>query len=414
LYLANSDGTDARKIASALGGPWLLHWSADGTRLRFTMWQKNHNFSIWEVSADGSHLHCFLPQWSKPPAGETGGIWTWDGKYFLFNSDRMPGFGGLWAFREEASLFQKARTQPVQLGTGSASSPFPSPDGKTIFALSGGQSREEIARCDLKSGHFVSYLPAVHADSFDISRDGDWIAYSTYDGLFRSKLDGSQRLQLAVAPGQSADDIRWSPDGKQVAFIVSAGGMFKIQVVPMDARMPQALASETGEERHPDWSPDGNAVVFDRNSGVAMTIQVIDLRTRKISTLAGSDGLKFPRWSPDGHHLVALSTNQQEFRLFDFAAQKWTTLAKDPAAQFDLPVWSKDGKTIYFINSAPKVRAIFGVGIVSRRSEKVASLSDLWKPLEDVTWMALAPDGSPALSANGSSNEIFAYTWEAP
>ncbi len=42
------------------------------------------------------------------------------------------------------------------------------------------------------------------------------------------------------------------------------------------------------------------------------------------------------------------------------------------------------------------------------------SLSELWKPLDSVGWMTLASDGSPALCANGSNAEIFAYTREAP
>ncbi len=420
LYVAKADGTEPRKLVTAPGGAWWLRWSPDGTRLRFTgrRQDKMHSIAIWEVSADGSNLHAFLPEWAKPPAGECCGTWTPDGRYYLFVLERT-GRNGIWAFREQASFFEKASRGPFQLGSGFASNPLPSPDRKTFFAKAG-QVREEIVRCDVESGHFVSYLPRIGADSFDISSDGQWIAYATDESLlFRSRLGGSERLQLTAAP-MGASEPRWSPDGRQVAFVGSVPGKRpKVRLVTGDGGATQELTPELGDEGHPDWSPDGNSLAFDEESGTVPTrsaaIEVIDLRTRKASKVAGSEGLYFPRWSPDGRHIVALSTNNQELRLFNFSTQKWTTLAKQPTGVFQWPVWSKDGKTVYFVDLARTVRAIFKVGINSRRPEKVVSLSELWKPLDsEVDWMALAPDGSPALSASGTSQDIFAYSWEAP
>lgn len=87
---------------------------------------------------------------------------------------------------------------------------------------------------------------------------------------------------------------------------------------------------------------------------------------------------------------------------------------KDPNAQFNFPVWSKDGATIYFINDAPKVRALFEVGIRGRLPEKLGSLREIGQSGLAVDWMALAPDGSPAIALTASSREILAYTWDAP
>lgn len=421
LYVAKSDGSEPHKLVSAPAGAWGLRWSPDGARLRFTGFAKDRNTStIWEVSADGTNLHDFLPGWARPPAIAGWGAWTPDGRYYLFRLERT-GPNGFWAYREHASLFRSADHGPYQLGTGAALNPNPSPDGKTIYARAS-QDSDAIVRCDLKSGNFVPYLPGVHASAFDISRNGEWITYTTYDLLlFRSRLDGSERLQLTSAP-MGAMEPRWSPDGRQIAFVgwTGASKPMEIYLVSGDRGAPQELTATPNQADLPDWAPDGNSLVFVANPqppnapASLASIATIDLRTRQVSKLAGSEGLGSPRWSPNGRHIVALSAKGQELRLFDSSTRKWTTLLEDRSAEFNYPVWSKDGKTIYFLNLGSKERAIFKVGINGMPPEKVASLSELWKPLDSVGWMALSPDGSPALCAVGSSEEIFAYTWEAP
>jgi len=71
-----------------------------------------------------------------------------------------------------------------------------------------------LTRYDLKSGRFESYLGGISAEYVSFSKDGQWVAYVAYpEGtLWRSKMDGSERLQLTYAP--QALMPRWSPDGK--------------------------------------------------------------------------------------------------------------------------------------------------------------------------------------------------------
>jgi serine/threonine protein kinase/Tol biopolymer transport system component len=421
LYIAKADGTEPHKLVTAPGGPWWLRWSPDGTRLRFTVMRDNemHNIAIYEVSGDGSSLHPFLAEWFKPPAGGCCGTWTRDGRYYLFRLERT-GWNGIWAYREKSSFFQKADRGPFQLGSGFGLNPLPGTDVKTFFAKVL-QVREEVVRCDLKSGHFLSYLPDIHADSFEFSPDGEWIAYVTDDSvLFRSKLDGRKRLPLTAAP-MSAWEPRWSPDGKQIAFVgQEAGKAPKIWIVSKDGGPVQKLTTLQDAEGHPDWAPNGSSLVFGskpnpgapRSSG---TIMVIDLGTRKASTIPGSRGFNSPKWSPDGRYLAALSADNKELGLFDFSKRTWNRLASDPGGDFSYPIWSKDGKSIYLVNLAPKARVVLKVRLNGRVPERVASLAELWKPLvPEIDGMALAPDGSLALAASGGSQEIYSYKWDAP
>jgi Tol biopolymer transport system component len=62
----------------------------------------------------------------------------------------------------------------------------------------------------------VPYLPGISAEDLAFSADGQWVVYASYpDGLlWRSRVDGSERLQLTFPPLQ-AELPRWSHDAKQ-------------------------------------------------------------------------------------------------------------------------------------------------------------------------------------------------------
>ena len=127
----------------------------------------------------------------------------------------------IWAVREPAGLFHKTPSKPLQLTNGpmSFTFPVPSPDGKKLFA-DGYLARGELAAYDIKSRQFLPFLSGISAGELDFSRDGKWIAYVSYpDGtLWRSRADGSERLQLTFPP-VSAFLPHWSPDGTQIAYI---------------------------------------------------------------------------------------------------------------------------------------------------------------------------------------------------
>ena len=110
----------------------------------------------------------------------------------------------------------------------------------------------------------MPYLGGISAQDVDVSKDYQWVAYVSYPErvLWRSRLDGSQRLQLTSLPMQ-AFLPRWSPDGKQIAFSTEVpGGFDKIHVVAAEGGRSAQLTAENHNENDPNWSPDQNVLMF--------------------------------------------------------------------------------------------------------------------------------------------------------
>jgi len=420
LYLCNSDGSSSSKLATLTAKAWWPRWSPDGRRLRFTLGKPDAGpTSLWEVAVDGGRLRPLLPGWNDP-AGECCGNWTGDGKYFVFSSSR-GGTSNIWAIRESEGLFRKATHVPVQLTTGPMScyKPLPSQDGRKLFVV-GVQPRGELVRYDLKSGRFVPYLSGISADWVAFSKDQEWIAYTTYPDavLWRSKLDGSQRLQLSFSPISKAILPRWSPDGQLIAFVGVTGKHWTIYLVSAEGGNPARLVPDDDlQETDPDWSPDGNSIVFGHlppNMGTSdlIAIHLFDLKKGQLSTIPGSEGLFTPRWSPDGRRIAAMSTDLQKLMLFDFTSRKWTELA---TASISYLSWSRDGKHIYFDTYLESDPAVYRVGIDDRKLERLAGLKDLGRVGGTYgSWSGLTPDDSFLVTRDISSQEIYALDWVAP
>jgi Tol biopolymer transport system component len=266
-----------------------------------------------------------------------------------------------------------------------------------------------------KSGQFVPYLGGISAQDVDVYKDGRWVTYVSYPErvLWRSRVDGSQRIQLS-SPPMRAWLPRWSPDGKRIAFSAEVPGEpDRIYVVAADGGRPAQLTARNHYETDPNWSPDQKSLMFGGEPWFEESaIYTLDLKTRQVSTLSGSEGLFSPHWSPDGRYVLAMSPDYRKLMLFDFSTQKWAELISGPAAY---PNRSRDGKYIYFINPYIGEPAVYRVRISDRKLELVASLSRQslgWSIAGK--WTGLAEDNSPLVLRDTGSEEIYALDWEAP
>ena len=419
LYLASADGRDSHKLVTVPGRPGAPHWSPDGKTLRFTVADPGtRSTSLWEVSADGAHLQPLLSGWNKP-SRECCGVWTGDGRYFIFQSLRNNRWE-IWAIREKQSRFHKWRAEPVQLTAGPMDfyAPAPSLDGKKLYVV-GALKRGELMRYDGASRKFVPYFSGFSAEGLDFSADGIWVTYTLYpEGtLWRSKMDGSERQQLTFAPIR-AFLPRWSPNGKEIAFMGAAPGKpWRIFKISAEGGLPEELLPGQVNEFDPTWSPDGKQLAFgspvwniESANARPIAIYLLDLGMREASKIPGSEGLFSPRWSPDGKHLAAVSSDSERLVLFDFAIRKWAELASGGVT---FPRWSRDSKYIYW-DGRGEDAFVSRVRIADHLLEPVASLKDMRKTGALGSWAGSAPDGSPLILRYANSEEIYALDLNLP
>ena len=428
LYVAESDGASSRKIATAPEGTWYAsspRWSPDGSLVRLTLLDgERESNSLWEVRAEGGRLRPLLSGW-KEGQRVCCGNWTPDGRFYVFTAYR-DGQWSLWAIRKRRPLEWKwPRPVPVAPGSIDYREPLASKDGKELFAL-GRQKLGELTRYDRQSNQFVLYLGGISAGDASFSSDGQWVAYVTYPqgDLWRSRTDGSEKLQLTFPP-LTSDSPHWSPDGRQIAFRAGEPGQpRKIHLVPADGGQPAKLMPWSAtEDGVPTWSPDGRRILFGevRWHPERIGIHIIDLATRGVSTVPGSQGLWTPRWSPSGRYILAVTADNQEIRLFDFHTESWRKLGGNVVAGvggINDPNWSHDELYVYFnVSPADPKRAIYRLRVSDGKLELVKSLKDLRTAFGAASfgnWFGLAPDDSPLVLSDARNWEIYALDVEWP
>ncbi|HEX4485043.1 MAG TPA: hypothetical protein VH088_02180 [Terriglobales bacterium] len=287
---------------------------------------------------------------------------------------------------------------------------MPSKDGKAIFAI-GTSRRAEVVRYDTRNREFVPYLAGNSGEGLAFSHDRQWVTYTSYpDGtLWRSKVDGSERFQLTFPPLRVMLP-RWSPDGRQIAFNAAlTGAIWNIYLISSEGGTPRQILPSEQSQMDANWSPDGNSLVFASASVRDTPVSTIDLKTRHVTTLPGSTGLYSPHWSPDGRYIAAITTTlPHKLMLFDFSTQQWTEAF---AFETSYETWSRDGKYIYFQScSVDDSCHILRFRLRDRGIEKMVDVSNIGRLPADSAggWFGLAPDDSPLVARNISTQEIYA------
>ncbi len=408
LFTANRDGSGVRQLA-ALPECWAVAWSPDGKLLRFN----SHGRHLWQIDANGRNLQPFLTAWSA-----WDGRWTPDGSYYMFTAS-TDGQEALWAVRDIRIPWLSPAPIRLTFPPMTLGGALPSRDGRSIY-VSGGLTRQvDVVRVDPASHQFKPVLPGFSVEDASFSPDRQWMLFTSGNQMWRSRPDGSDRMQLAGAPPlANIYGARWSPDSKQILFESIREDKTTIHLGSVEnASSRQPLPA--GPSRHwPDWSPDGQTMVYALEQDARETsaadagLYLFDFRRGNTTRIPGSDGLTFPRFSPDGRFLAALSADGSMMKLLDRRTQRWSEVARGKVLTF--PVWSADSR-LYFEDLLVTGEPVYRFQPGSSSPQRIYSFENILQAgAIRCAFLGFAPDGALLVQVNRGGGDIYALSVNLP
>jgi eukaryotic-like serine/threonine-protein kinase len=412
VYVSSRDGSNMRKIWDAPDYTDLPYFSPDSRRIRVTVGQSPspHPPAIWELNVDGSSPHRLAVDWPDD-ADQENGQWTPDGRHFIFVS-RREGLGNIYELLRPPwfEFWREPTAARLTAGQIDVLAVTPSRDSAGLFII-GRIAQGAMQVLEPAQKRWAPFLDGLAASVFVISPDKKWMVYADYPRhyLWRSKLDGSEKLQLTDFYSAMP---QWSPDSKQIAF----SDWKQLYLISVDGGTPEKLISQPNNEVAPTWWPDGKSIAFNDFPfpGHINGIKVLDLASRKISIMPGSEGFYVPSWSPDGKHMVAIAQNPSRMVLYSTESGTWKDLRK-----FEVPwgywVWSNDSKSVYIAMASAEPGfepGVYQLAIANGAWNQIAKFDGLTLSNSGAeNFPSLTLDGRPAIMNDTSVVQIYSAKW---
>lgn len=200
--------------------------------------------------------------------------------------------------------------------------------------------------------------------AFDISPDGKKLAFVSRGELFVSDVEGKFIQEIKRGSAERVKEVKWLADNKTLLFNQTLAGFTNWYSIAADGNGTlKQLTSDSRNNR-------GISLNRKRTQAVYLSgrdeVRLMDLKTMQSKTIVKDEIWGFqnasPGFSPNDEYVLftAYRNFEQDILVYNIKENKTTNLTNTGITETD-PVWSADGKYIYFTSQRLKPSYPFGM-----------------------------------------------------
>jgi Tol biopolymer transport system component/tRNA A-37 threonylcarbamoyl transferase component Bud32 len=332
-------------------------WSPHGHRIAYwALTPGGGRRDILTVGVDGGEP----VRVTDGPALDWSPVWSPDGRYLYFSSDRA-GSMNLWRVPiDERSGQTLGDPQPVTIGASAARQwASLSGDGKYLayveYAQSSSIQGADLDPLSLTAGNLKAVTEgSLPAERPNLSPDDEWIAFNTtgvQEDIYVIRTNGQERRQLTNDVFKDRQP-RWSPDGKTLVFYSNRSGSYEIWTIRADGSQLRQLTDTPGVSMiHPVWSFDGTRIACHNNTGSEAFVLTLSEEgtlqtTETLPRWEDGDVFNSFSWSSDGRLLAGVGATEDGVWVYSLEDQRYQRLTESGSA----PQWMRDGRRLLYID----------------------------------------------------------------
>ena len=195
-----------------------------------------------------------------------------------------------------------------------------------------------------------------------ISPDGNMVAFTRHGpttdkaDLWLHDMAHGSLSRFTVGPEAAYHPV-WSPDGTHIAF--RSRRFHNLYERAVSGPAQEDVLDAEPESDPDDWSRDGRYIIEEKRGKTGFDIWVLPLfgDRKPFPYLTSEFNEKQAKLSPDGHWLAYVSDQSQRDEVYVTTFPKRGTRWPVSTGGGAHPVWSRNGKELYFISATQKMMA---------------------------------------------------------